>query len=168
MVTTYPHPHPHRIHLHRPNVSPSLVAIVGLAAALVGLGAWVAVDRLTGGGGATHDAATLIDKEYALISAGNVNGALALFTPDAKVFHGPGTPYAGTAQIRSTIEDAKTSGFTATRIAPVSVHGQFAATYFSTPVVSAPVLTVFQFHDGKIFREWDYVLGSAPFAAAQP
>ncbi len=166
-MTTYPHPH--RIHAHRPHVNLSLIAIGVLAAALIGLGAWVAVDRLTGGGGATHDATALIDKEYAYVSAGNVNAATALFTPDAIIWQTGATAAKGTAQIRTLIASAKPSGFTATRIAPVTVQGQFATTFFSTPLLSNPVLGVFQLRDGKIFREWDFELGrNTPFNTAKP
>lgn len=168
LVTTYPHSH--RIHVRRPQVTLSLVVIVVLAAALVGLGAWVAVDRLTGGGGATQDATTLIDKLYANISAGNADAAAALYTPDAIVWNAGGLfrTYSGMAEIRESLQGSNYY-YTATRSAPVTVQGPFAATYFSSPQSKAPILIVFQLRDGKIFREWGFQLGTTkPFDTAKP
>lgn len=156
------------VHRHR-HVNLWAVAAIILAAALVGLGAWVIVDRTTGSGGATHDATTLIDQEYENISAGNVDAATALFTPNAVVWQGGDTTAVGTVQIHKLIAAAKMGGFTAARTAPVTVNGEFATTYFSTPASSNPVLGVFQLRDGKIFREWDFELGqTAPFDTARP
>jgi hypothetical protein len=170
LVTTYPHPH--RIRVQRPQVTLSLVAIVVLAAALVGLGAWVAVDRLTGGATptATNDATTLIDNELAYTSAGNVNAALALYTPDATVWRDGGVPFTGTVQIRNLIKVANGWGpFAATRIAPVNVAGAWATTYYQRPYLNKPVLAVFQLRDGKIFREWDFGLAKTnPFTTHPP
>ena len=81
-MTTYPH----RIHVHRPHVNWPLVAIVGLAAALIGLGSWVLVDRYAGGGGATQDATTLIDRFNAAVSANDAKAASALLTFDVEVW----------------------------------------------------------------------------------
>ena len=47
MSTYMPPVHVH----HRPHVDLRLGAIIGLVAALIGLGSWVLVDRYTGGGG---------------------------------------------------------------------------------------------------------------------
>lgn len=161
-MATYPHPVP----AHRPHVSTSLLAIVVLAAALVGLAAWVAVDRTTGGSSATKDATTLIDNLFAGVSAGNVAAASALYTSDAILWQSGSTQAIGTAQIRTQIAGAKPSGFTMRRTAPVSVHGDIAVTQSNAAATAANArwrgIDVFQLRDGKIAREWDFEFGATP------
>ena len=127
------------------------------------------VDRTTGNGGATHDATTLIDQEYANISAGNVDAATALFAPNAIVWQGGDTTAVGTAQIHKLIAGATAMGFTATRVSSVTVRGYSATAYLSTPVSSHPILLVYQLREGKIFREWDFeICQTTPFNTARP
>lgn len=166
-MTAYPHRH--GLHLHRPHVNLWLVAVVGLAAGLIALGLWVLIDRYTGGSSTTHDATTLIDHLYADISAGNVNAATALFTSHAIIWEGDGTQVTGTDDIRALMIEAKSVHATATRVAPVAVYGNFAATYEQDNVLSGPAVSVYQLRDGKIFRWWSWELGTnKPFDTTQP
>lgn len=141
-----------------------LVAVIGLAAALVALGTWVLVDRYTGGNTATQDATTLIDEFSAASSANDGKAAAALLTSDA-VLWSNGTTISGRTAIANEI--ATTPGLRVERTAPVTVEGDFASTFTSfsasvAGVTDAPTVTVYQLKDGKIFRLWDFALGVTP------
>lgn len=146
---------------HRPHINLWLVAVVLLSAALVGLGAWVLVDRYTG---PTHDTTTLLDDFYAASSAHDGKTVAAMLASDA-VFWTDGTTMAGQKKIVNEI--LTTPGLTVERIAPVTVEGDFASTFiaFTVPAAGlnkAPAAEVVQLKDGKIFRVWDFGLGVTP------
>lgn len=149
-------------HLHRPHVSLWLVA-VGLAAALIGLGAWGLVDRYAGGGGVTHDATTLIDNWNTAASASDASALTALMTPSTVVWSN-GTRIVGAKAIVTEI--TSTPGLSAARIAPVTVHGNYASTFvqFSVPLagINGPTTILYQFKDGKLLRMWQFALGVTP------
>ena len=158
-MTTYPQ----GIHVHRFHVNWSLIAIVGLAAAFIGLGSWWLVDRYAGGGGATHEATTLIDKWNAASSAHDASGLTALMTPSTVIWTN-GTKIVGSKAIRSEIMG--TPGLTAERIARVTVNGNYASTFvrFAVPAagVDGPTTILYQFKDGKLLRMWQFVPGLTP------
>jgi len=165
LVTTYPHPH--RVHLRRPHVNPWLVAVIGLSAALIGLGTWVIVDRTTGGGGGTaSDAAALIDKFLVTANGNDANAIAALLTSDAGFFQ-RGNSLTGANAIAKEIA-AQQGSKALKRIAPVTVNGDYATTFihFYIPGVAEdwPQLEVFKFKNGKIAGVWGFLLGeTAPF-----
>jgi predicted SnoaL-like aldol condensation-catalyzing enzyme len=156
--------------VHRLHINLWLVAVVGLAAGLVALGSWVLVDRY--GGGATHDATTLIDDVTAAWTAGNAQAVGALYTTDAVYVGADGTRFTGKTAITNAVPLARASGVTVERIAPVTVNGDFATTFvrYADNTTGGPVtiVDVFQLKDGKILRQWDAgVLGeTAPFTNA--
>jgi hypothetical protein len=156
-------PQAHR--LHRPHVNPWLLASVVFAAAFVGLGAWVIVDRTTGGGGATQDARTLIDNFFTASSANDGNAAAALFTKNGVLWQSGDVQATGTKAIASLITNQ--GGLSVERIAPVTVNGDYATTFMNFSVLGlakTPMVSVFQIKDGKIARMWGFVLGlDAPF-----
>jgi hypothetical protein len=157
-VTTYPHPH--RVHLRRPHVNLWLVAVVGLAAALIGLASWVVVDRYAGGSSATDRATTLIDKANVAFSTGDQNAISTVFAQGA-VIRSLGDTYSGLPAIR-TLADGS---FTAERVAPVTMHGDFATTYVELTAAGVPTgttLSVFEMKDGKILRLWNFAAASTP------
>lgn len=160
-MTAYPHPR--RLHLHRPHVNPWLVAVVGLAAALIGLGTWVIIDRTTGGGGAASDAAALIDKFMAASSRHDAKSVAALLTGDA-VFYQRGDSLTGANAIAKKIPSQ--AGLNVKRIAPVVVNGDYATTFIHFSALGGiedwPQLEVFQIKDGKIARIWGFLLGETP------
>ena len=164
-MTTYT---PHA-HVRLPHVSLWLVAVVGLAAALIGLGAWVLVDRYTGGGGATHDATTLINKVNAAWNTGDGKAAATLFTNNA-VIESMGDTMVGPKAIGQAMVGAHAMQFHVERVAPVTVNGDFATSWFKITGVGIdryPVLTVFQLKDGKILRQWGFGVGlTLPFTNA--
>jgi hypothetical protein len=162
-VSTYAPP----VHAHyRPHVDLRLGAIIGLAAALIGLGSWVLVDRHTGGGGATQKATTLLDNFYTAVSSpkrADATTITRLLTSDA-VFWTNGDESVGARAIGN--DNAQTPGLNVKRIAPVTVWGNFAATYiqFSVPAfgLNGPMVEIVQIKDGRIFRLWDFALGVTP------
>ena len=160
-VTTYPH----RIHVHRPHRNGPLVAIVGLTAALTGLGSWVLVDRYAGG--ATQDATTLIDKFNAALSANDAKAASALLTFDVEAWMPSGSQIVGPKGFATS---ALGPGLHVQRTAPVTVAGDFATTFasFTLPSMQAGrhghAAMVFQLAGGKISRAWIFQLGvTKPF-----
>jgi ketosteroid isomerase-like protein len=153
VVTT----HVPEIHVRRLHVNVWLVAVVGLAAALVALGTWVLVDRYAGGGGATQDATTLIDDFNAAITAGDADAVAALITSDFETWTTGSDLYTADEFLARA-----TSPLGAERIAPVTVEGDFATTYVTVSAVANPLVAVYQLEDGRIFRLWGFELGSTP------
>lgn len=86
-MTIYPQ---HRLHIHRPHLSPWLVAVIALAAALVGLASWVIVDKTTSSSGTATTAVEgqaspqVVKMLNARIAAFNAGRSVASFyTPNA-------------------------------------------------------------------------------------
>jgi hypothetical protein len=157
-VTTYaPEAHRHR-GLH---VNPWLVAVVVLAAVVVGLGTWIVVDQNTGGDSATENATTLIDDMYAAIDAKDAAAAAAMFTPGATFWAGE-TIVVGREDIRSVFETLIGAGYRVERVAPVTVDGDIATTFAEEAFTLGPALQVFQLKDGKISGLWKFEFGSTP------
>ncbi len=154
MVTTYVP----EAHVRRPHANVWLVAVVGLAAALVALGTWVLVDRYAGGDSATQEATALVDDWNAAVNADYPADALApLITSDFEVWT------LGDFYTADEFLSRATSPVGAERIAPVTVEGDFATTYSTLSVLPGTThLTVFQFEEGKVSRFWNFQLGSTP------
>ena len=123
-MTTYPH----SARLHLPHINPWLVAVAGLGAALIGLGAWVLVDRYAGGTSATQDATTLIDGFKPSGGAGDSGALAAVLTSDV-VMTSEGTVISGAQSLVGAAVMASAAGLRVERIAPVVVHGDFATTF---------------------------------------
>jgi ketosteroid isomerase-like protein len=79
--------HPHRIHLGRPRGNPWLLAVVTLSAAVVGLGAWVIIDRTTSAsstrGLASPDVVSMLRGRVAALNSGDAKRIAAFYTRDA-------------------------------------------------------------------------------------
>lgn len=154
---------------HRPHIELRLGVIAALVVALVAFGSWVLVDRYASGGGSTTpNPATLIDKFYAAESAHNTAAIKALWTTNGVIWvHG---------QRLSVNELTKrwmhVSGVQVHRVAPVIGWGHnFATTItrlesyanINTPPMP-PMIEVVQTKNGKIFRLWEFFVGStSPF-----
>ena len=146
---------------HRMHIDVRLGVIVGLLAALVALGSWVLVDRYTGGG-ATQDATTLIDKWQSASNAHDGQAITALLTSDAVQWFNDSTLTGPKSIVAGIMTDP---GLRIERTAPVTVEGNFASTFASitTPsagVTNLPMVEIYQFKNGKIFRQWVFVLGT--------
>lgn len=151
---------PHPVHAHRVHVDWWLATVVALAAALVGLGAWVIVDQFTG---AERDATALIDDMYATVSAPapTREGLAAVYTSDAVIYNSDGVAIAiGIDQIMAVIPD----GTQIERVSPVVVDGDLATTLSTMRGVENPLVTTYLMRDGKIARQWGLELSG--FTAA--
>ena len=156
--------YPHRVHVHRLHINGWLVAVVALAAALVALGSWVLVDHYSGGGSSSQNATTLIDNMNAAVSSGNANATVGLYSKNAVIW-AEGSRFAtGSKAIHAAVLDAKLSQYRQERIAPVTVAGDYAATFDKMSLDPVPALDVVQIKNGKIYREWLFDLGQTkPF-----
>jgi hypothetical protein len=158
-----------RTHVHRPQLNWWLMAVIGLSAALIGLGTWVIVDHTTGGGGGVPgDRAALIDKWLVTANGSDATAIAALLTKDA-VFFQRGNVATGANTIAKVIA-SQGGGKSLTRIAPVTVNGAYATTFihFYVPGVGEdwPQLEVFKFQGEKIAGIWGFLLGeTTPFNA---
>ncbi len=163
-MTIYPQPQLHRLHLHRPHVSLWPVAVVGLAAALIGLGTWVLVDHYAGGSSTTQDATRLVDKWAAAWSSHNAPAVASLYTKDGVLSHSTGGRTVGSQAIADLVPFETTIHLQVERIAPVTVTGDFASTFVRVSQSGLPAtwLVVFQLKEGKILREWHLALGVTP------
>jgi len=150
------------IHVRRPHINLWAVAVIGLAAIIIGLAAWVVVDWYTG---PTHDAATVIDDAASAWSAGDVAEVASLYTSDAILVTARGDQVVGTDGIGALMTNAPRYGLGFERVAPVTTEGDFATTYvrYTDPALAdGTVLVVFQLDQGKIARQWDFELGVTP------
>jgi len=147
-----------------PHVNLWLVAVVVLAASLIGLGAWVLVDRYTGGGGATHDATTLVDQSNTAISNGDAAALTSLYTPDGVITRDDGGVTAGAKEISGLVPMTKMVNYKVWRVAPVSVEGNFATTFlqYTSTTGEGTDTAVYQFKEGRILRMWFFKLGTTP------
>lgn len=159
MSTTYAP----QIHTRRPHVNVWLVAVIGLTAALVALGAWVIVDRYAGGNTATENTTSLMDDLYAASSAQDAHAVSAVVAPNV-VLWSNGTTISGRKAFVNEV--MTTPGLQMERTAPVTVEGDFASTFlaFTVPGVVNRGLTAetVQIKNGKIYRIWDFGIGVTP------
>jgi hypothetical protein len=154
--------HAPAVHAHRLHLDPWHVAVVVLAAAVVGLGAWVVVDSVTGGGdSATKDATALTDDFSAAAMANDGATAMTMMTDNA-VLWSNGDVITGAKAWSDEITNTLT--LTVERVAPVSVEGEYATTFarYGVPGLGIEPTTsvfVYQLRDGKIARLWIFVPG---------
>ena len=101
-------------HEQRPHLDLWLVAVVGLAAALVALGSWVLIDRFEGAG--SDSAITVIDDFVASVNADDTDALAAVVTADAEFTDGTGAREWLLAWGGETF----VQGWTMERVAPVA------------------------------------------------
>ncbi len=159
MPATYAPP----LRLHRPHVNLWLVAVVGLAAALVALGSWVLVDRYTGGGGATQDATTLVDDLATAVTAGDAKAISGLYASDAVFVTAGGDRFVGRKDVTNVVMAPSSFDLHLERIGPVATEGDFVTAFVHySDGMEGTELTVFQLKDGKIVRQWAFEVGLTP------
>lgn len=157
MSTTHTPP----VRLHRPHVNVWLVVAIGLGAALVGLGAWVVVDRTSGGDTATQNATALIDDVNTAFMTGDASAIPSYYASTAVMrSFGTNETYVGVAAI-SELADGS---FTVERISPVTVNGEYATTFvkLTSGGQNVTTISVFQIQDGKVVRQWNFAPGQTP------
>lgn len=158
-----------RFRAHRPHIDLRLGAIIALVAALAGSGAWVLVDRYTGGGGAAQDTTVLIDKLNTAWSAGEAASVAPLYTSGAVLVRDDGHVTVGAKAIAGLVAATAANRFHVERVAPVSVNRDFATTLmrYTSATDRGTLLAVFQVKKDRILRQWLFTFGrTAPFANA--
>jgi ketosteroid isomerase-like protein len=150
------------VRAHRRHINYWLVAVIGLAAALVALGAWVLVDRYTG---PENDATALIDDVTAAWSNGDVAAMRDLYASDVVYVEPFGDTVTGLKSLIAVVPSAVSEGFTLERVAPVTVEGDFATTFIRYSTNSGQegtVVAVYQIENGKVVGEWALQPGETP------
>lgn len=165
--------HTHRAHTRRPQITAWQAAVVVLAAVVIALAAWIVVDRSTGTSSPAQETTTLVDELNAAWSAGDASAVAASFARGG-VAQLQGHTFEGATTIGNHAATASGfAGFRIARAAPVSVSGEFAATFaeyrYGGSSRLGTLLAVYQLREGKILREWTFKLGATePFANAAP
>lgn len=153
---------------HRPRVNRWLVAVVGLAAALVALGAWVLVDRTAGTeqprGLASSSVATLLADRIATANRGARGAMSAFYTTNAVLEEhdiAPPVVTKGNQDIGGRIETMHSLGLSITPEGPVIQLGRYAAQAASlTSDPNTGWILVYELGKGnRIAHQW--VLGGA-------
>ncbi|MDX6707030.1 MAG: hypothetical protein QOI48_2876 [Solirubrobacteraceae bacterium] len=137
-----------------------------LALAVVVLAAGTAAPAAMSG---TSKAPTpLLDRLDAMWSKGDVAAFGSVYGRGAVVsYYVSGVRFVGRSQIVQEMQSAHACNYTIKRIAPVAVHGQFAATFKTvkgTGACAGPVtfLAVYQIQHGKVVRDWHLLPGTTP------
>lgn len=153
-----------RLHLRRPRVGPWFLAAV-LAAALIALGAWLAVDRYAGSDTEESTVALLDDFQIAA-NAADRPGMRALMTKDV-VMTSLGNVFTGPDEVAYAAASAAATGVRLERLGPATVAGDYAVQVLGVTGTERPapnLLAVSQIRNGKIARFWTFMLGSTePF-----
>lgn len=137
-------------------------ALVVLAAVLVGLVGWILVGAFTG---TVADTESLVDDTAAAWTSADKEALATVYAPDALVTLSDESTYSGIEGIYAMAELLAATGGSVERVAPVTVEGEYAATYVAIgdgAGGSDTVLTVFQIRDGTIVRHWDLLPGATP------
>lgn len=154
----------HGLHLRRPHVGPWLLAAL-LAAALIALGAWIAVDRYAGSSSEERTVALLDDFQTAA-NAADRQGMKALMTKDV-VMTSLGNVFTGPDEVAYAAASAAAVGVRLERLGPATVTGDYAVQVLRATGMGRPaqkLLAVSQIRNGKIARFWTFLLGSTePF-----
>lgn len=139
----------------RPHLDLRLAAVAGLAAALVGLVAWMLVDRHAGEGGAARDATALVDDFNAAVNAHDPEAVKALLAKGV-VMRSLGDTLTGAEAVATRLTGASKLGLRVNRIAPVTVEGEYATTFnmYRSGRESGVMLAVFRIGGGKILGIW--------------
>lgn len=159
-MTTYPHPH-----ARRPHVNPWLVAGV-LAAALVGLGAWVLIDRNTSAtvssagqphGLASASVAAMLGERIAAANRGDGKAVAAFYSRAGVLEERDVTPAVvtrGNEQIGARLQELfRTYGIPLKPESSVIQFGRYVAEALSWEVGGG--IVVYQLDaNGKIAHQW--------------
>lgn len=138
-----------------------VAAVLVLAAALVGFGAWVIVDRVAA---EQSDFSALLDENMAAINEGDAAAAAANYTEDATLDMF-GDVHTGRRAIEGRLQDAIGVGTHVERVGDVTVNGEYAvafAEWTNDLGMSGSDLGVFQLEDGLIKGHWEFLLDEWP------
>ena len=125
--------------------------------------------------GTSKDPRSVIDRRNAVWNKGDTSAFASLYAPTAVLTFLDGSTYVGRVAITAAIKDSYGGKNHTTRVAPVSVHGNYAAALMSDRSAStkagcqftATYLAVYQIQAGKVVREWYLLPGyTSPLANA--
>ncbi len=112
--------------------------------------------------GASKDPTSLIDRRNAAWNKGDTSAVASLYAPNAVLTFLDSSTYVGRSAITAQIKESYLCKNHTKRVSPVSVHGNYAATFMSDSSSSktascqftATYLSVYQIQAGKVVREW--------------
>lgn len=112
--------------------------------------------------GTSKDPTSLIDRRNAAWNKGDTSAVASLYAPNAVLTFLDSSTYTGRAAISAQIKESYLCKNHTKRVSPVSVHGNYAATFMSDSSSSkktscqftATYLSVYQIQAGKVVREW--------------
>jgi hypothetical protein len=156
--------HAGQAHVHRPRFNPWLAAVIGLAAALVALGAWVIFDQTRSSsseGLASPEVATMLENRIAAFYRADGRAAAAFYTKDAVMQEEDiGLTTRGREQIAARLQYLMDAGLRMKTVgAPIQI-GRFVgeAVRFYDPGGTARGEGVLAFEldqtSGKIVHQW--------------
>ena len=154
-----------RVHaVRKPHINPWLVAAV-LAAALIGVGAFEAVDRATGGG-ATSPGQAVADRVNNVWATADPAAIRATYAPNVHfllVAPGERAEFRNRAQLADTIHSAViVAGYTYKQIGPVSSYTAADGDLYVTSLIQikgsghpsgVPAVGFYRVHNGKVIRQ---------------
>lgn len=139
-----------------------VVAVAALAAVLVGLGAWVLVDRLSGGG--TDEITALVDRNLAAMNAADAAAAAATYTEDA-VINLFGEEHYGRQEITASLQGVIDVGTQLHRVSDVAANGEYVSFFHEWTNelgMEGADLSVMQIENGLIAAHWEFNLREWP------
>ena len=152
------------VHTRRPHVNVWLVAVIALAAALVGLGIWVLVDRTTSSatpGLASPEVASMLEDRLAALNSGDAEAISTFYTANAVLEEHDVTPTRvtrGSEAIGSAIAFYVNSyGMQLERVSPIIQTGRGVAeavTYPPDPSSGWTLVYLLDRDSGKITHQW--------------
>ena len=151
--------------VRRPHINPWLAAVIALAAALVGLSAWVVVDRSTSSSTSAHglaspEAATMLRDRLAALNSGDAKAISAFYARNAVLEERdvvPAVVTKGSEQIGGRIHEIVTlNGMQLESASPVIQLGRTVAEATSVP--GSPnegfILVYNRDANGRITHQW--------------
>ena len=127
--------------------------------------------------GRSKDSTSLVDRRNAVWNKGDTSAVASLYAPSAVLTFLDSSTYVGRAAITAQIKEAYLCKNHTRRLSPVSVHGNYAATFMSDSSSSkeascqftATYLAVYEIKAGKVVREWYLMPGyTSPLNNAAP
>jgi hypothetical protein len=113
----------------------------------------------------SNDPGSLVKRLDTMWSRGDTAGYASVYASNAIVTFYDSSALDGRAAIVQEMKSLHSCGYTIKRVAPIAIHGNYAAT-FQTAAGGCPgtatFLAVYQIQHGKIVRDWHLLPGTTP------